>query len=275
MANRTKSIGRHLRKIFGLQSKEDLAREAAKRQWKKDIVVAAQWVQPLVELLRPVSVEGCELIRIGNEAGDGGYVCADPKGRVDAAYSLGISDEVSWDEDIVSMSIPVYQFDCTIAEGPMKHELVTFYKECLGTFNGKKVTSIEEALVRHDHLDNDRLFLKMDIEGGEWSILDYIAEQDHPNFWQIACEFHDLCNPNVMMRFFELMKKLSVHYYVIHVHANNAGKMKPIGEVEFPELLEVTFLRRDGRAAQPCSVRRDLDHPNVPNNRDLSTEHLW
>lgn len=80
-------------------------------------------------LLRPHRVEGPRKIRVGRIF-DGGYVMLDAFDGIEAAYLLGINDEVSWDLDIAARGIPVIQFHHTIERLPAEHEL--FHWERIG-----------------------------------------------------------------------------------------------------------------------------------------------
>jgi hypothetical protein len=62
----------------------------------------------IVSLLSPMDIDSGRYVRVGKDY-DGGYVMLDNFQRemVDAAYSFGISDDVSWDEYIAKSGIEV------------------------------------------------------------------------------------------------------------------------------------------------------------------------
>jgi hypothetical protein len=68
-----------------------------------------------------------------------------------------------------------------------------------------------------------------------------------------------------------VLKTLDENFAVVHVHANNALPWANIGNVPFPELLEVTYASR-----LPYSFKlaeelfpTSLDSPNLPEMPDL------
>src|SRR3954470_9669166 len=85
-------------------------------------IEAMQMVRTFLRMLRPHRVEGVGKVRIGRLF-DGGYIMLDRLESVAAAYSLGISNDVSWDLDMAMKGIPVFQYDHTIKQLPTEHEL--------------------------------------------------------------------------------------------------------------------------------------------------------
>lgn len=74
---------------------------------------ADEFARAFLRPLRPYDLVDTPRIRLGRNF-DGGYVMADCFDDVEAAYSLGINDDVSWDFDIAMRGIDVYQYDHTI-----------------------------------------------------------------------------------------------------------------------------------------------------------------
>ena len=70
--------------------------------------------EEIVSLLSPMDIKDGKYLRIGRK-NDGGYVLLDnfSDGSVKSAYSFGISNDVSWDEDIANLGIDVFMFDHT------------------------------------------------------------------------------------------------------------------------------------------------------------------
>jgi len=78
-------------------------------------------------------------------------------------------------------------------------------------------------------------------------------------------EYHDL---DIFSRNFEaLHERLTEHYDVAHIHANNVGGLGPDG---FPNILEVTY---DHKSIVGDTFRSDNDYPlpqvDKPNALDL------
>ena len=70
----------------------------------------------LISLLMPMDVAGGSYVRVGRPF-DGGYVMLDnfSGNSKAAAYSFGISNDVSWDEAIAARAIDVFLFDQSLS----------------------------------------------------------------------------------------------------------------------------------------------------------------
>lgn len=85
---------------------------------------------------------------------------------------------------------------------------------------------------------NKNVFLKVDIEGWEYRILDQLLK--HPqSILGFVIEFHDVdLHQERIKDFISFLKS----YSVVHAHANNFGSIDPNGN---PTSLEITFVRID------------------------------
>jgi hypothetical protein len=86
---------------------------------------------------------------------------------------------------------------------------------------------------------NLSVFIKMDIEKWEYFTLPDI-EPFVEKINGLAVEFHELYI--AQKRFEDIIKMLSKHFYIAHVHANNCGGL--IHSSNLPELLEITFINK-------------------------------
>lgn len=85
----------------------------------------------------------------------------------------------------------------------------------------------------------DDVFLKIDIEGGEYDVLEALINI-FPRITGMAIEFH---NVSTNFKDFEcLIKKLQEKHNLIYVHANNYSDLSSVG---IPEVLEISFIRKD------------------------------
>jgi len=115
------------------------------------------------------------------------------------------------------------------------------------------------------------VFVKIDIEGGEYRILDDLLRYGR-NIVAIAIEFHDV--DILSDRFNSLVDKIKRDFYIVHLHANNMGGMAPFG---FPIAPELTFLnKRFFSAPPPPSGSKypspGLDQPNNPRLPEFTFE---
>ena len=72
----------------------------------------------------------------------------------------------------------------------------------------------------------NNIFLKMDIEGGEYPWLLQIDENSLNKFIQIVIEFHGITNDSWHCNYNDKIKcleKLSKTHYIVHAHGNNYG----------------------------------------------------
>jgi len=220
----------------------------------------------------PRRAVGFRKIRVGRGT-DGGYVLLDAFERVSSALSLGIAGECSWDLDIAVRGIEVYQFDHACEGPPLEHERFHFFNRNIATTANDVADDFCAALARLEG-PQDRLILKMDIEGMEWDIFDTAAAEDLARFSQIVCEFHQFpraIEEGWRLRAIRAMEKLKAIFEVVHIHANNCSGILPIANVPFPETLEVTFANRaffkfeDALELFPTT----LDRPNLQDVPDI------
>ncbi len=102
-----------------------------------------------------------------------------------------------------------------------------------------RMTSLPSLLNRLPQKDDEKaIFLKLDIEGSEWEIIDDIVSLA-PFLTGLALEVHDL--DEMPYKLDNLVKLLSENgLKIVHVHPNNAGGF--CKGTSLPRLLEITFL---------------------------------
>ncbi len=132
-----------------------------------------------------------------------------------------------------------------------KRENVSFVKQRVGGPNGVSFSDILKKCG-----SSSKIFLKIDIEGSEFSIIDEIMAAQS-RITALVIEFHDCIKMRARIERF--IKEFELD--LVHIHGNNNA---PIVE-GFPEVLEMTFARlpraargRSNRASYPI---RGLDAP--------------
>lgn len=265
--------------------------------------------------IRPLSIR--QKIRLGQKA-DGGYVVyAGALSDIDLLVSYGVGWEVSFEEDFNSLTKKgALMFDPTLMGryimkkkvlrrllvhfrlGQLvryckfvlfiwrkKRELagrnILFVNEGIGVGRTTGYDTLQNHLQRFG-LEDKRILLKMDIEGGEYEILS--REEFHlrieRNVTQMIIEFHDL--KNRLHRFKQVIQRLKQTYEVVHVHGNNCGDTFSVypdtelcGEpVPVPDTLEITLVRKDKIAEADILFEKmgypvnGLDYPNNPRRAD-------
>ena len=95
--------------------------------------------------------------------------------------------------------------------------------------------------ILQEHLGpGDNIFLKIDIEGYEFTILEDILRNKR-RFHGLAMEIHGIHNEE--LNFNGFIAKLQQEYFIYHVHANNYGSLQNKGGM--PEVIEISCIRKD------------------------------
>ncbi|MDR7038105.1 NTP pyrophosphatase (non-canonical NTP hydrolase) [Methylobacterium sp. BE186] len=230
---------------------------------------------PILRRLRPHRPVGTDKIRVGRDH-DGGYVMVDDLDGVAAAYSLGISDDVSWDLDLANRGIEVFQFDHTIENTPVEHPRLHWSKLGIEGVSSEQeqLDTLTHILARNAHRDRTDLVLKCDIEGHEWEMLSHLSSNLLDCFRQIVIEIH-LLDRLGSDAFLDTLRRgvlaLTANHRVVHVHANNCAPYFILGGIPLPSVLELTLLRRDRRRLEPSdeTFPTALDMPNAPHLADF------
>ena len=202
-----------------------------------------------LRLLRPHSPKGTTKVRVGRFF-DGGYVMLDSFEGVEAAYSLGINDDVSWDLDIASRGIKLFQYDPTITGLPEQHTLFNWKPVWIGgeVNHEENRETLESLIEQNGHVGNRNLILKCDIEGSEWPLLQQTPNHILRQFRQMVLEVHSmdlLSHPDHANNVRKALLNLTASHYVVHVHANNYAGWHVVGGIPIPAVMELTLARKD------------------------------
>lgn len=223
-----------------------------------------------------------DLVRLGRD-NDGGYlVSASDIEHTDILFGLGINDDWSFERDFCTANpCPVFAYDASLsARGLFKNtarafltpnkprRLLASLKSSLDYFrffsgNRRHVKKFVGLDIGGPHIGfrdivekigSGRAFLKIDIEGSEYRILDEIVDISS-SITGIAIEFHD-CDIHL-----ETIKKFiaEVDLKLVHAHANNFSLVCQTG---VPLVLELTFSRHGKFVEGPVDLPHLLDMPN-------------
>ncbi len=228
----------------------------------------------ILKMVEPMQVIGFDKIRVGGD-GDGGYVMIDDFGGVDAAYSLGIKDDVRWDLEIAKKGIEVYQYDHTIDALPATHKNFHWFKTGISAKPAEGYDSLPNLMALNGHAKSRNLLLKCDIEGYEWDMFAAMTPAQLAQFSQIVVEFHGFHELG-KSRFAKTVKtafaNLAVNHRLVHVHGNNNTPMAIVGNLPMPVTMEMNFVRLVGKTMVPSqeTFPTKLDTPCWPHRADLS-----
>ena len=115
------------------------------------------------------------------------------------------------------------------------------------------------------------VFVKMDIEGSEYRVLDDLLLHS-ADIVAMAIEFHEV--DIVSNLFNSLIGKIKRDFHIVHIHGNNMGGMAPFS---FPIAPEITFLNKRFFNTPPAPSDltypvSGLDQPNNPRSPDFAFE---
>ena len=231
-----------------------------------------------------------ELIRVGSDH-DGGYL-VDPKSieQSNALIALGIGRNWSFEKDFLERkSVRIHAYDYSIGLGYwIKHFLkrvlavligrfsapfdavklflefkiffkdsAVLYLEKVGTAPGCD-TNLKKAL---DRLDRAPLFLKVDIEGYEYQILEEII-RCKDDLTGLVIEFHSVSDN--IEKIEDFINKIGIT--LIHIHPNN----NRLDEEGGPKAIELTFSKNPTKLEDKFIHPHALDQNNVPRKDSVS-----
>ena len=232
-----------------------------------------------VRAIRPMTSANLTLERIGGPH-DGGYVMATPVVAA-GAISIGIGPDVSWDQGVAKLGIPVAMFDPTIRRLPRPVSGGRFYRIGIGpaSYRGR-YRSLNGLLELAGIPEDGDLLLKLDVEGAEWSSLQNISSADLRRFAQVVVELHrleELAAGEEAVEMLAVVGHLRETHTPIHVHANNYGQIVRFGRYWFPSTVEVSYVRNelleDSVPAPPGAV--ELDAPCDPRVAEVALDGLY
>jgi len=178
---------------------------------------------------------------------DGGYFLAFPFNKSSEVVSVGLGDNLSFDFDISPYVNRIHMWDHTITppgEIPLNSK---YYSKGLGCKTSGDFISLKEMF---DNLDQEsRIILKIDIEGAEWEVLDSLNRNALDRIDQMVIEFHGLFeivrNQIKFQSALKSLRFLSRDFYTINVNVNNWGNVQVLHGLTFPDVIEVSYLRKD------------------------------
>ncbi len=232
-----------------------------------------------------------DLIRIGHK-NDGGYLISKKDIELsDFLISFGVCDDWSFEEDILThKKMPIMAYDGTISLKTFFYnifssilrlnnpkflpysikKIITYIIFFRGTKkhiqknvsnvvkNNSNFISIKDIF---NTTSSQNIFLKIDIEGYEYRILDELLNnEDRIN--GMVIEFHDCDLHLEKLRSFIQKSKFNI----VHIHANNYGNIESSQEI--PTVLEITF-SKNAHFKDKCFLPHDFDMPNNPSEEEI------
>ncbi|WP_196793208.1 FkbM family methyltransferase [Erythrobacter litoralis] len=216
--------------------------------------------------LHPVRTEH-DLVRLGGEA-DGGYLVPDDLDGIAAVFSPGVDRTAGFERDCIALGMKSFQADGSIERSPLQDDANDFLAKFIGIENSDETITLDDwVAAKAPGLDD--LLLQMDIEGHEWLALAQVSDAVLSRFRVVVLELHHLDAlatdfGRTLMQ--PVIQRLTRHFDVVHMHANNHGNAVVTREGELLELVEVTLLRKDrSTTREPVTqLPHPLDRDNVP-----------
>ena len=230
-------------------------------------MVAKVLIDPQFDFLMPTVTPLC---RIGCDQ-DGGYVvpqiCVD---MADSLLALGIGYDCSFEQDWHSRNpaviIHAYDDDVQTDFGDFfQHNCVLHRQRVNKTFIDPDFLEFDDAMGR---LSGQTVFVKIDIEGGEYNLVDDLCRH-RDRILGMAIEFHGVGTSSHHC-FLDAIPGLLREFDIVHVHGNNSG---PVTACGLPEYLEISWLRKNFCGSD---VRKqdlfvpELDRPNSIYSEDYA-----
>lgn len=233
-------------------------------------VIVVAYVGSHVDILKFYSklwpvYTGYELIRIGAD-GDGGYLVPNCIEGIAACLSPGTGGDATLEEEIYK-KYGIKSILCDPShdrpEGLSRN--LSFDKVKLARHTSLESNSISmpDWLKKYKLSESLPLMLSMDIEGGEYEVIDSLEIKDISKFRIVVMELHALSSDFGLISADSLIKKMLDIFDIVHIRPNNACNLKINSKsfcYDYYHALDITFLSKYMRKCHPRQVE-SLPHP--------------
>jgi hypothetical protein len=224
----------------------------------------------VINLLVP-KTPNVSLKRFGNE-NDGGYVLADDIASTDFLFSFGVAENILFEDHMSRIVDGIDMYDYSVSGPPYQILNSRFYKEKIGKAADEGFANIKKCFYRSG--EKKDYILKIDIEGSEWNFFNHTDIQDLLSFRQIIVEFHwiDKILDNEHYKIIKnVLSKINLTHQSVNVHGNNYGDIVQFVDLHIPEVLEVTFLRKNSYTFSSYNEKEHnkINAPCDPNAIDI------
>ena len=228
----------------------------------------------LFQQLRPVKIE-LDFIRIGGN-NDGSYLVPVTGIKYDGVVSPGVGRTYDFDRAIVDDDCLVVLVDGTVEEPVSLPKNFVFLPKMLHSADDAQDNQVSLKTLTNRYFSSARaLVLQMDIEGGEYEVLNSIEPEVLDPYALVLVEFHHLhriLESNSWKKSIEgAIKLLSNDFVLIHTHPNNVGKFFLWKFKIFPKVVETTWLKKSyvEKSYGWATLPHPLDQRNDPTSEDI------
>lgn len=223
-----------------------------------------------------------DLIRIGGSA-DGGYLVPNILDRVSHCFSPGVASTSDFESELSKrFGIASFMADASVTSPPVADQNFHFSPKFIGSRTSGDFITLTDWM--NESLDGTEreMILQMDIEGAEYDVLILEPQSTLKRFAVLVIEFHGF--EKIFERPFlqmtsSIFEKIYEGFSICHVHPNNCCGISKFGEIEVPNVFEVTFIRTDlvpeFRVESKVALPNALDARNVEYKEDIRMPEIW
>ena len=232
-------------------------------------------IKKILSKLTPYKIP-INIIRLG-ENNDGGYLIPDDLKGIKHCYTAGVGNLTKFEKDLYEY----YKIESTLAD-PSEIDVKILPEKSF--FINKKVSiyDSDKTISINNFIKSEKdIILKIDIEREEYENLLNINDYHLKNTRILILELHDL--RNLRSEFFfslfeKILDRLSIFFYICHLHPNNSGKVKKIGNYNIPDMIEITLInkkRLENFPKEIAQIPHSLDQKIDPNKNEIFIDKNW
>lgn len=211
----------------------------------------------IIESTRPYILDG-KLVRYGRNI-DGGYIVNKKYTEIsEVLYTYGVGDDISFERDLLNDN-PMYKcnlYDPAVKVWPTINGNVHKYVEGLSIEKKDNYDSFFNHL-KNNNDEDKKILLKIDIEGAEFDFLNNVDLDKLDNVVQMVIEFH--LEDNYINDFINITNRINEYYYIIHLHGNTYRPFVKVGNCDFPQVPEITYVNK--KYVKETPVLSTLSYP--------------
>jgi hypothetical protein len=208
----------------------------------------------IFQKLLPYECNGLTKVRLGRDK-DGGYVIPQEVLSTSTSFlSFGINNEDSFEMDLYHRTESKNIILCDpFVKYTRKDSPLTFYPIGLYGKSHGYMRTLSDFLKEYS-ISKDHLFLKIDIEKGEYSAFRAISKEDLEGVDCLILEIHSLLEKNYHFQVIQLLNLLNEVFILYHLHANNNGRCIYQNNIFYPDVIECTYVSKAYIAANNIQI---------------------
>nr|VFJ58523.1 MAG: Methyltransferase FkbM domain-containing protein [Candidatus Kentron sp. DK] len=235
----------------------------------------------LIQKLHPIAMD-MELIRLGAKH-DGGYLVPNDLEGIEACFSPGVGEASTFEKDCANLGMQVFLADRSVEHPAESHDRFNFTQKYVGALTSDEYMTMDDWVASTLPESQSDLLLQIDTEGYEYETFLNISEKLMQRLRIIVAEFHGL-DRLWSLPFFTLasraFEKILRTHACVHIHPNNHAGFSRESDIDIPQVMEFTFLRRDRiRNIEKLSFVDVFPHPldsdNAPDPTSLHLPDCW